>query len=85
MNKLKESFKSLSTMYFNILKDLCKMNQLNRFNKTLFKNLYRAGKSIVLDKTWDEETKTIKIKTIELTMKKEYEFIKQQWGKNNVK
>lgn len=85
MNKLKESFKSLSTMYFNILKDLCKMNQLNRFNKTLFKNLYRAGKSIVLDKTWDEETKTIKIKTIELTMKKEYEFIKQQWGINNVK
>lgn len=85
MNKLKESFKSLSTMYFNILKDLCKMNQLNRFNKTLFKNLYRAGKSIVLDKTWDEETKTIKIKTIELTMKKEYEFIKQQWGTNNVK
>lgn len=85
MNKLKENFKSLSTMYFNILKDLCKMNQLNRFNKTLFKNLYRAGKSIVLDKTWDEETKTIKIKTIELTMKKEYEFIKQQWGKNNVK
>lgn len=85
MNKLKESFKSLSTMYFNILKDLCKMNQLNRFNKTLFKNLYRAGKSIVLDKTWDEETKTIKIKTIELTMKKEYEFIKQQWGKDNGK
>lgn len=85
MNKLKESFKSLSTMYFNILKDLCKMNQLNRFNKTLFKNLYRAGKSIVLDKKWDEETKTIKIKTIELTMKKEYEFIKQQWGTNNVK
>lgn len=85
MNKLKESFKSLSTMYFNIIKDLCKMNQLNRFNKTLFKNLYRAGKSIVLDKTWDEETKTIKIKTIELTMKKEYEFIKQQWGTNNVK
>lgn len=85
MNKLKESFKSLSTMYFNILKDLCKMNQLNRFNKTLFKNLYRAVKSIVLDKTLDEETKTIKIKTIELTMKKEYEFIKQQWGKNNVK
>lgn len=85
MNKLKESFKSLSTMYFNILKDLCKMNQLNRFNKTLFKNLYTASKRIVLDKTLDEETKTIKIKTIELTMKKEYEFIKQQWGKNNGK
>lgn len=85
MNKLKESFKSLSIMYFNIIKDLCKMNQLNSFNHTLFKNWYKAGKNIVLDKTWDEETKTIKIKTIELTMKKEYEFIKQQWGTNNVK
>lgn len=85
MNKLKESFKSLSTMYFNILKDLCRENQLNRFNKTLFKHLYRAGGDVILDKTLDEETKTIKIKTIELTMKKEYEFIKQQWGKNNGK
>lgn len=83
MNKLKESFKSLGTMYFNILKDLGKMNLLHSFNQTLFKHLYRAGEDIILDKTLNEETKTIKIKTIELTMKKEYEFIKQQWGKNN--